>query len=129
MDERAVRPGGFILSHPAGALGGVEQTVQDLGIAGVTAAIAVQIVHAPIAVFIDENVGGGAKGVPAVDDVAERAIVRRSPVAAHHVECAGPIPRLVRQRQQLLEPLHEAFVQYDVLGITARLFADELLEL
>lgn len=108
--------------------------VQDFGVAGIAFAVAVEIVHPTVAVAVDEDVGGVAVGVTAVDGVvADRSVVLGSAEAAHHEEGAGRDSGFVNAFEQPFERHQKLGAQQNVrdlaaFGRAAVLLAEELAE-
>lgn len=109
------------------AFGEVEQ---HLGIFGVDSAVAVQVVHPPVAVPVDIDVGGIAVSVAAEDGlVADRFVVIRGTVAAHHIQGLGRDSGGAGRAEQALEGDQELGLQPDVrhrAGLRRGLLAKEL---
>jgi hypothetical protein len=129
VDERTVTFRGSVFPHAAFDSGGLEEMVKDVGIPDVAATIPIEVVHPPVVVLIDEDVGRGSPRVPAVRDVAEGAVVDGRPKPAHDGERARVISRGLNSVEEVFQFLEQTLVQDDVLRITAGLLAEKLLQL
>src|SRR5688572_19202872 len=96
-------------------VGGVEN---DLRVAMIHSPITVQVVHAPIPIIIDENIGCITVHVPTHPGatVTTRSVVLRSAKAAHHRHAPNGDASAIEISDYQLELVDQFFPQDQVLG-------------
>jgi pimeloyl-ACP methyl ester carboxylesterase len=135
VHEGAVRRGATVVTEPAleerggHAIHAVDEAEQPDRVVAGDGAVAIEVVHAPVRLLVDEDVGGGAGGVLAVAHVADALVVERRPVAAHHGQRVDVVAGAIEGLDDPLQLEDQRLAEHDVFGIAGGLLAEELAQL